>query len=161
MNAKQIYRADYGMKMLARNVVFVILIIISLTFFYAIPFILFGLMVFSVFQILFYRYSTIIVFENKLTYKLKNSLNVKSTFIELQFSEIEEIIFSKSEINLLVPKNSLLLELLFPPKENEVIVAFTNRQRKVLRWRGNVLEVQIACERANELIHANFNHPRF
>ena len=81
--------------------------------------------------------------------------------MELHYNQLIELSFSKSEIDYFDANKISLIEILFPSKENEVIVFYANGQKKTLSWRGNVLEVQIACEKANEIIKLEYNRPRF
>ena len=149
------------MKMLARNFFFVVFSIMCLWLWSYSPIILSIFLLFSIYQVLFFKYSTIIVFQDKILYQLKNLVNFNSTILELHYNQLIELSFSKSEIDYFDANKISLIEILFPSKENEVIVFYANGQKKTLSWRGNVLEVQIACEKANEIIKLEYNRPRF
>ena len=156
-----VYRADNGMKMLLRTVMFGGFLLISLYFWSAAPIFFSFLIAFSVFQILLYKYSTIIVYKDKITYQNKNLLNADSEFGTLNYNELYELYFSPSEIDGSDLFVHGLIAALFPRKKNEIIAIFSDEKKKTMRWNGNVLEVQNACEKAHEIISQEFNRPKF
>lgn len=156
-----VYRADSGIKMLFRTFLFGAFLFPGIYFWYEAPLFFSFLIAFSAYQLFLFRYSTIIVYKDRITYENKNLLNAGTEFGTLNYAELYEISFSPSEIDgddLFVHG---IIAILFPMKKNEIVVIFSNNERKILRWGGNVLEVQIACEKANEIIVQEFNRPQF
>jgi hypothetical protein len=161
MPEEVIYRAENGAKMLFRSVFFVGLLIVCAYFWEAAP-IFFSIgIVFCLYQILLYKYSSIIVFRDKITYQNKNLVNAGTEVGTINYREVYGLEFSPSEVDGIDFFINGLLAVLFPLKKNEVTVMFTDNKNRTMRWGGNVYEVQVACEKANEIISQEFNRPQF
>ncbi len=161
MTEQPLYKAENGTKMLFRILFISALSIISIFLWTNSPILFSGLIVFSLYQTLTYKYSTIIVYEDRLTYCNKSILNIQTEIVTIHYKDIYEIHFNASEVSLAEINRAGLLALFFPSSKNEVTIWFTNEKRHTAFWGGNVLEIQIACEKANELIALNFNRPKF
>lgn len=156
-----VYRADNGIKMIFRTLLFGGFLLLGIYFWYEAPLFFSFLIAFSAYQLFLFRYSTIIVYKDRITYQNKNLLNAGTEFGTLNYAELYEIYFSPSEIDGDDMFVHGIIAVLFPMKKNEIVVIFSNNERKTMRWGGNVLEVQEACEKANEIISQEFNRPQF
>lgn len=156
-----VYRADNGIKMFFRTILFGGFLFLGIYFWLEAPIVFSVLIGFSFFQLFLFKYSTIIVYKDRITYQNKNLLNAATEFGTLNYNELYELFFSPSEVDGGDLFANGILAVLFPMKKNEIVVVFSNDERKIMRWGGNVLEVQTACEKANEIISQEFNRPRF
>jgi hypothetical protein len=161
MAEEVIYKAENGSKMLFRILLFGALILITVIFWNKAPIFLSFIIGFSFYQILFFKFSTLIVYKDRIHYLNKNILNVGTERGILKYSEIYELIFTPSEVNEAALFTHGILAGIIQGKKNEITVAFTDNKSRTMHWGGHVYEIQIACEKANEIIAREFNRPKF
>jgi hypothetical protein len=161
MAVNPIYLVGNGMKILFKTALFIPLILICLYFWDSNPYLFSILILIFLYQILFYKFSKLELYEDQLVLESKTLVGTHKKRTVFSFDKVYSFEFIPYKPNFLRFIIFGLLGFLYPTDKNQIRANFTNNQFKRYHWGGNNYEVQIACEKANEIIQMNFNRRKF
>ena len=164
MSAEKIYQAGNDERIIIRAILYGIISVIAIAMWSYSPYICVGILVLSFIQIFLSKYSRMVVYEDRVQYEIRNLLGINTEKGTFHFQDMEALEY----IPVKVDWNAMHFGYGLIPflsrhhgKETQLWAYFVNGKRKMIRWRGSLLEIQEACEKANRIISLKFNRPKF